>query len=104
MRYSSQHFVVTKGDTLNTKDYFFAQERQRRNDEIKHLEDMKKKLKNIADLNAKALGLIEQFASKGKEVYKEEDLIIFPIATLKVLCQWKLQHKIPAKKDLLLNM
>ena len=27
VKYSSQHFVVTQGDTLNTKDYFFAQER-----------------------------------------------------------------------------
>lgn len=104
VRYSSQHFVVTKGDTLNTKDYFFAQERQRRNDEIKHLEDAKKKPKVIANLNAKALGLIEEFASKGKEVYKEEDAKFLPVTTLKVLCQWKQQPKIPSRKDMLLNM
>ena len=88
MRYSSQHFVVTKGDTLNTKDYFFAQERQRRNEEIKHLEAAKKKSKVIANLNAKALRLIEEFASKGKEIYKEEDAKLLPVTTLKVLCQW----------------
>eukprot|EP00532_Pseudo-nitzschia_australis_P013819 CAMPEP_0168210622 /NCGR_PEP_ID=MMETSP0140_2-20121125/3272_1 /TAXON_ID=44445 /ORGANISM="Pseudo-nitzschia australis, Strain 10249 10 AB" /LENGTH=775 /DNA_ID=CAMNT_0008137243 /DNA_START=1493 /DNA_END=3820 /DNA_ORIENTATION=- len=104
VRYSSQHFVVTKGDTLNSKDYFFAQERQRRNDEIKCLEGRKKKSKMISNLNAKALGLIEEFASKGKEVYKEEDAKSLPVTALIVLCQWKQQSKIPLKKDLILDM
>jgi len=88
VKYSSQHFVVTKGDTLNSKDYFIAQERQRRKDEIKYLEDTKKQANKITLLNAKALGLIEQFPSKGKEVCKKEDAKFLPITTLKVLCQW----------------
>ena len=48
----------------------------------------------ISNLNAKALGLIEEFSSKGKEVYKEEDAKSLPVTTLKVLCQWKQQSKI----------
>ena len=49
-------------------------------------------------MNRKALGLIEDFASKGKDVKKEEDAKSIPVFTLKVLCQWK-QKKIPTKKD-----
>ena len=57
-------------------------------------------------LNSKAHGLIENFASKGKDVKKDADAKTLPVSTLKVLCQWKYQKKIPAKKDdkLLLDM
>ena len=38
--------------------------------------------------------------SKGKDVYKEEDAKSLSVsATLKLLCQWKQQKKIPAEKD-----
>jgi len=103
-KYSSQYFIVTNGDTLNTKDYFIAEERKRRQAQIKDLEAVKKNSKAISDLNSKALGLIEEFATKGKDAYKQEDAQGLPVTTLKVLCQWKLHKKPSGKKQELVDL
>ena len=95
--------VITTGrGMLNTKDWFIAKERTRQLDEIQHLEAKKKVAKSAEALRSKAVGLIENFASKGKDVKNEEDAKSLPVSTLKILCQWKQQKKIPIKKDKLL--
>ena len=87
-KYSSQHFVTTGRDTLNTKDYFIAnKERTRQLDEIKHLKAQRKARKAAEGLSSEAHGLIENFASKGKDVEKVEDAKTLPVSTLKVLYQ-----------------
>ena len=55
----------------------------------------------MSELNAKAsISLIEEwFSNKRKDVHKEEYAQPLSIATLKLLCQWKEQKKIPPKKD-----
>ena len=68
-------------------NYFFAKERTRQLDEIKHLEAKKKVAKAAEALSSKAHGLIENFASKGKDVEKVEDAKTLPVSTLKVLYQ-----------------
>ena len=55
-------------------------------------------------MNTKALGLIEQFATKGKDAYKQEDAQGLPVTTLKVLCQWKLHKKPSGKKQELVDL
>ena len=65
---------------------------------------MKKKSQAVSELNAKATAVIQELVSKGKDVYKEEDAKSLPVSTLKLLCQWKQQKKIPAKKDSVFGM
>ena len=79
-----------------------AEERKRQQQLVKELEAAtKKRSKAVSELNhAKATRMIEEFISKGKDVYKEEDIKSVPISTLKLLYQWwKQQKKIPTKKD-----
>ena len=54
---------------------------------------------NWAEKNQTAVDmLVEEFASKGKDVKKGEEDKSLPVNALKVLCQWKQQKKIPARK------
>ena len=56
-------------------------------------------------LNRRALALIEEFNTKqGKDVYELEDAKLLPVATLKVLCHWKLQKRASGRKEFLLNL
>ena len=105
IKYPGDHFRLTNGNTLNTKDYFVSEERQRREAEIKDLERKKQKSSAVDDLNNKALALIEAFNTKqGKDVYELEDVKFLPVSTLRVLCEWKLQKKTNGKKENLVNL
>ena len=101
IEFQGNQFRLTKGNTLNTKDYFVSEERQRGEAQIKDLETKKQNSKVLQDLNSKALALIEDFDKKqGKDVYELEDAKFLSVVTTasRVLFQWKLQKKANGKK------
>ena len=105
VKYSSQHFILTNGDTLNSDDFFISEERQARQEKIKSLLELKKKSIAVSELNGRAMALIEEFNTKhGKDVYELEDAKLLPVTTLKVLCHWKLQKRASGIKEFLLNL
>ena len=60
---------------------------------------MKKKAKAVSDFNAKASSLIEEEYAK-----KKDDAKSLPVSTLKLLCKWNQQKKIPTQKQEVLDL
>ena len=93
-KYYSETFVVTGGDALNSNDYFIAQERLCRQEQIKQLKAVKTEAEKTTKLKEKAEGLIEEFKrEKSKDPCKEEGAKLLTVATLKVLYKWKHEKK-----------
>ena len=93
-KYYSETFVVTGGDALNSNDYFIAQERLCRQEQIKQLKAVKTEAEKTTKLKEKAEGLIEEFKrEKSKDPCKEEGAKLLTVATLKVLYEWKHEKK-----------